>query len=147
MLDVTVQITIDRPIGVVSAYAADPANAVHWLSSVTSAKWRGAPGTAVGAQIAFSGTYGGRHLERTYQVLEYAAGSRLVMRTEEGPFPEETTYTWAPASSGTLMTLRSRSEPTGLARLLTPLTARTVRRANLEDLGVLKGVLEGRPVS
>jgi len=43
------------------------------------------------------------------------------MRTAQGPFPMETTYTWQPASDrSTKMTLRNRSEPAGFPRLAAP---------------------------
>ena len=34
----------------------------------------------------------GRRLAYTYEFVEWVPGSRLVMRTEQGPFPMETTY-------------------------------------------------------
>ena len=56
-----------------------------------------------------------RRLVYTYEVREYAPGERLVMSTDEGPFPMETTYTWADApSGGTRMTLRNRGGPNRL---------------------------------
>ncbi len=65
------------------------------------------------------------------------------MRTSEGPFPMETTYTWSDAEGGgTRMTLRNRGEPAGFARIGGPMMARAMRRANQKDLARLKGILE-----
>jgi hypothetical protein len=65
------------------------------------------------------------------------------MRTAQGPFPMETTYTWAPADgSATRMTLRNRGEPAGFAKILVPLVAGAMRRANGKDLARLKSILE-----
>jgi hypothetical protein len=38
----------------------------------------------------------GRRLEYTYEVIELVPGERLVMRTQQGPFPMETSYAWTP---------------------------------------------------
>ena len=64
------------------------------------------------------------------------------MRTSEGPFPMETTYTWADAPDGTRMTLRNRGEPAGFARVGAPMMARSMRKANRKDLERLKRLLE-----
>src|SRR5436190_16211343 len=78
---------------------------------------------------------GGRRLAHTYEVIDYLPGERLVMRTAEGPFPMETTYTWESAGAGTTkMTLRNRGEPRGFSRLFAPFMAGAVRRANRKDL-------------
>ena len=80
----------------------------------------------------------------TYEVVELVPGERLVMRTAQGPFPMETTYTWADASEGsTLMMLRNRGEPSGFAAVTAPVMARAVRRANRADLARLAQLLEG----
>ena len=49
------------------------------------------------------------------------------MRTAQGPFPMETTYTWSEAlgEGATRMTLRNRGEPTGFKKLTGPMMART----------------------
>jgi hypothetical protein len=70
-------------------------------------------------------------------------GERLVMRTAQGPFPMETTYTWrSEGTDRTRMTLRNRGEPAGFSTLMAPFMARAVRRANRKDLAALKARLE-----
>ena len=84
-----------------------------------------------------------RVVPRTYEFVEFVPGERLVMRTAQGPFPMETTYTWAPAGGGsTRMTLRSRGEPSGFSKLFAPFMSRAMRRANRKDLANLKAILE-----
>jgi hypothetical protein len=87
-----------------------------------------------------------RRLAYTYEVVELVPDERLVMRTDEGPFPMETTYTWADApNGGTKMSLRNRGEPAGFSKLAAPLLARAMQRANRKDLRKLKELLEMRP--
>lgn len=50
------------------------------------------------------------------------------MRTAQGPFPMETTYTWRPDGGATRMTLRNRGEPTGFASLGAPTMTAAMRR-------------------
>jgi hypothetical protein len=67
----------------------------------------------------------------------------MVMRTAQGPFPMETTYTWQPdGASSTRMSLRNRGEPAGLAKVTAPVMAAAMRRANEKDLARLKRILE-----
>jgi len=65
------------------------------------------------------------------------------MSTADGPFPMETTYTWADAGDGgTAMTLRNRGEPAGFKSVAAPLMERAMRRANGKDLQRLREILE-----
>jgi hypothetical protein len=76
-------------------------------------------------------------------VVELVPGRRLVMRTAQGPFPMETTYTWEPVTATrTRMTLRNRGEPVGFGRAAAPVMAAAMRRANDKDLANLKQILE-----
>jgi hypothetical protein len=75
--------------------------------------------------------------------VDLVPGERLVMRTAQGPFPMETTYTWQPLDDArTRMTLRNRGEPSGFGRIAAPMMAAAMRRANQNDLANLKRILE-----
>jgi len=81
----------------------------------------------------------------TYEIAEFVPSERLVMRTADGPFPMETTYTWRSRNHrGTLMTLRNRGTPAGFSRWVAPFMSIAIRRANRKDLMRLKRLLEAR---
>jgi uncharacterized protein YndB with AHSA1/START domain len=142
-IDVVTEIVIDRPSEEVAAYAGDPSNAPRWYANIESVRWQTAPPLAVGSRMDFVAHFLGRRLAYTYEVVEHEPGRRLVMRTAQGPFPMETTYTWQPAGEGrTRMTLRNRGEPAGFAKVAGPAMASAMRRANRKDLAVLKDLLE-----
>lgn len=144
-VDVLTEIEIARPRADVAAFAADPSNAPRWYENIRSVEWRTEPPVAVGSRMAFVAQFLGRRLEYTYEVRELVPGERLVMSTDEGPFPMETTYTWADAADGgTRMTLRNRGEPSGFKSVAAPLMARAMRRANEQDLRRLRDVLEAQ---
>ena len=95
--------------------------------------------------MTFSARFLGRHLVYTYEITEFVPAERLVMRTAQGPFPMETTYTWQPAGEdSTRMTLRNRGEPAGFSRLAAPLITITIRHANRKDLRKLRAILQAR---
>jgi Polyketide cyclase / dehydrase and lipid transport len=142
-VDVQTKIEIQRPRGEVAAYAADPSNATAWYKDITEVTWKTAPPLAVGSQIAFVARFLGRRLAYTYEVSDYVPDHRLVMRTADGPFAMETSYTWVDTKDGgTAMTLRNRGEPAGFARISSPLMGAAIRRANRADLRRLKEILE-----
>ena len=142
-VDVLTEIVIGRPVGVVSAYAAEPSNAPAWYQNITSVAWQTSPPLQAGSRMTFTARFLGRRLAYTYEVTDFTPGERLVMRTAQGPFPMETTYTWQPAGDGsTRMTLRNRGEPAGFPRLAAPLIATAMRHANRKDLRKLRAVLQ-----
>ena len=142
-VDVTTEIEIARPRVAVAAYAIDPDNATAWYANIKAVEWQTERPLAVGSRVAFVARFLGRRLAYTYEVRQLVPGARFVMSTAEGPFPMETTYAWADtASGGTRMTLRNRGEPTGFSRVVAPLMAGAMRRANRKDLRRLKAILE-----
>ena len=141
-VDVQVETTIARTPSEVAAYAADPTNAPEWYVNIKSVQWQTPPPVEVGSRLDFVAQFLGRRIAYTYEVAELVPGERLVMRTADGPFPMETTYTWEPVSCGTRMTLRNRGNPSGFAQLAAPLMERAMRRATTKDLARLKVILE-----
>ncbi len=143
-VDVVTEIVIERPRGEVAAFASDPSNAPKWYVNIKSVEWKTDPPLRVGSRVAFVAHFLGRRMAYTYELVEVVAGSRLVMRTSEGPFPMETTYVWqSPTEGTTRMTLRNRGEPSGFSKVVAPMMASAMRRANRKDLQRLKGLLEG----
>ena len=144
-VDVLSEIVIDRPCAQVAAYAGDPSNAPQWYVNIESVEWRTDGPVAVGSRMDFVARFLGRRLAYTYEVVELAPGERLVMRTAQGPFPMEPTYTWQPVDPvRTRMTLRNRGEPAGFAKVTAPMMAASIRRANQKDLVNVKRIWEGR---
>ena len=142
-VDVITETVINRAPAQVAAYAGDPSNAPQWYVNIKSVDWKTPPPMRVGSKLAFVAQFLGRRLAYTYEVVDLVPGRRLVMKTAQGPFPMETTYTWEPASEGqTRMTLRNRGEPTGFSKIAAPFMAAAMRRANRKDLALLKSLLE-----
>lgn len=123
-------------------FAADPTHAPRWYRRVINATWQTEPDVRVGGRAAFVARFLGRQLAYTYEIVEAKRPERLVMRTAEGPFPMETTYTFAANGPATRMTLRNRGEPKGFSLLFAPLMKPAMLRAMRHDLATLKGILE-----
>ena len=142
-VDVLTEIEIDRPRADVAEFAATPDNAPRWYTNIESVQWKTEPPVSVGSRVAFVARFLGRRLAYTYEVKTLLPGELLVMATNEGPFPMETTYTWADtAEGGTRMTLRNRGEPSGFSKIGGPVMAAAIRRANRKDVAKLKQILE-----
>jgi uncharacterized membrane protein len=144
-VDVRTETVIDRPREEVAAFTSDPSNATEWYRNIRSVEWETSPPAAVGSRMRFRAHFLGRDLIYTYEIRELVPGERLVMGTADGPFAMETTYTFEDAPGGaTRVRLRNRGEPSGFAKVLSPVMTAAMRRENTKDLARLKELLESK---
>lgn len=145
MVNVETAVVINRPRAEVAGYAANPDNAPRWYVNIHQSRRLADGPLQVGSRAAFTAKFLGRELDYTYEFVEFVPGEKLVMRTAQGPFPMQTTYTWTDDGGGTRMTLGNSGSPTGFSRLAGLVMAPMIRRQTRKDLYRLKTILEANP--
>lgn len=144
MVNVQTEVVINCPRAQVSEFAANPDNAPRWYANIHRSQRLTDGPLRVGSKVAFTAKFLGRELNYTYEFVEYVPGEKLVMRTAQGPFPMETTYTWADDGGGTRMALRNTGSPSGFSKLAGLVMEPMIRRETRKDLRRLKAILENR---
>ena len=144
MVNVQTEVVINRPRAQVADYAANPDNAPRWYVNIHRSQRLTDGPLGVGSRAAFTARFLGRELNYTYEFVEYVPGEKLVMRTAQGPFPMQTTYTWTDDGGGTRMVLGNSGSPSGFSRLAGLVMEPMIRRETRKDLQRLKAILESQ---
>lgn len=144
-VDVNTEILISATCKKVAEFSSDPDNAPDWYVNIKSVEWKTPKPLQIGSHIAFKARFLGRQISYVYEIAEWSPNEKLVMRTTDGPFPMETTYTWQAIDEYTTrMSLRNRGNPSGFSKLLAPFMSFMIKKANRKDLLHLKNILENK---
>lgn len=144
-IDVTAEVTINRPRSEVAAFIEDASNDLNWIRALTEVTPLDEGAIRAGYKVRRVAKMMGRRMSYVTEVTAYAPGERVDMETSESPFPMSVTYSLADAPGGTRMTIRNRGGKGLMFALAGPLIARMVNGRVQGDLEQLKRVLEGRP--
>jgi len=143
MVDIATEIIIHASIQEVTAFATDPDNAPQWYVNIKSVEWKTAKPLQQGSRIAFNAKFLGRELSYVYEITGFIPREKLVMQTANGPFPMQTIYTWQRINDTTTkMTLRNKGNPAGFSKWFAPFVRAAMKRANKQDLRLLKSIVE-----
>lgn len=133
-------VEIHRPAAEVFAFLADGENNRRWRSGVLDIRHKSGQGAGAIYEQGVKGPFG-RRVPADYEVTAYEPDRRLGFRAIVGPVRPEGSYELSPLNGGTRVTFGLHCAPHGLARLMTPMVARTMR-AEVGQLDRLRAVLE-----
>jgi uncharacterized membrane protein len=138
-------ITISRPATAVFAFVLDGANNPLWRPAVTDIQR--VPGSPSGVGARFKQTLkgpGGRTIAGDYEIVECKPGEVIAFQVTAGPARPTGTFRFESVGDATRVTFALHLEPRGLARLMGPMIARTMRGEGA-TLANLKAHLEQQP--
>lgn len=144
MIEVEVTIQVDRAPDEVFAFWSDWTNNPRWQSGMERCTWTSEPPLRVGSTYDQEARFLGRPIRSSFEVVEYEPDRRIRIRTTAGTLPLDITREVLPQpDGGTTLHAIIRGEPTGVLRLLGPLTQRMVERNVRADYARLQEMLDG----
>lgn len=138
-------IIIDRPLKDVFAFVLDGTKGPLWRPAIIDIEQ--VPGKPLGAGAVFKQGLkgpGGRRIDGDYEIIKCRPDELIVFQVIAGPARPTGTYRFEAAGNGTCVTFVLQYEPRGLARLMDPMIARTMR-GEVATLANLKAYLESHP--
>jgi len=119
-------VIVGRPIDEVFAFLADGENDPRWRNGVLDIERVEGEGVGTRYRQGVKGPMG-RRIAADYEVTEFAPPRALAFRATAGPVRPEGRYELEPVGDGTRVRFALECTPTGFARVMTPMVARTMR--------------------
>lgn len=126
MPEATNSVTIPRAPSEVFAFLADGTNDRQWRSGVLDISLKSGHGKGAIYQQGVKGPFG-RRVPADYEITAYEPAKRIGFRAIAGPVRPEGSYELEPADGGTRVTFTLHCSPTGIAKLMTAMVAKTMR--------------------
>lgn len=140
MPEATNSITIARPPAEVFAFLSDGTNNCEWRAGVLDIRLRSGSGQGAVYDQGVKGPFG-RRVAADYEITDYQPDTRIGFKAIAGPVRPEGAFELEPVDGGTKVTFSLRCSPTGLAKLMTPIVAKTMR-SEVAQLDRLCALLE-----
>jgi uncharacterized protein YndB with AHSA1/START domain len=142
MITYRIEETINRPVGEVFRYVADPKLYAEWMP-VSEVQVTTPGEVRVGSTARAMMKMGSRMAPFTWKITEYTANASLTFGTIEGPVNWDGTFEVSPAPGAATRIISSgRVGLKGWQRLLEPFMAGEIRRGEGAELRRLKDLLE-----
>jgi uncharacterized protein YndB with AHSA1/START domain len=133
-------VEIRRSPAEVFAFLSEGENDRRWRSGVLDIRRKSGHGRGAIYEQGVKGPFG-RRVPADYEITSYEPDRRIGFRAIAGPLRPEGSYELTPAEGGTRVTFALRAEPRGLAKLMSPMVAKTMR-SEVAQLDRLRAVLE-----
>jgi len=133
---------INRPVGEVFKYLADPTKLPEWNSVVEEATPSETP-VRVGTKIQTRARFLGRKIDSPTVVSEFELNKRYTNKSEK-PFPLTITNTFEAEGGGTKVVAIFDGEPGGFFKVGEPILARIAKKQFQAQLETAKELLEAQ---
>ncbi len=144
MISFDVEVTINRPVETVFAFANDPATFTQWQPAVVESRQTSPGPMGVGMTGLNVRKVMGQRVESTFEVVSYAQNQSFVVKSTSGPVAYEITSTFESVDGGTRLRVHFQGVPQGLFKAAERFLATTITKDFEEDYQRLKALLESR---
>ena len=133
-------VKIARSPADVFAFLAEGTTNAKWRAGVTDIRLKSGSGLGAIYEQGVKGPFG-RRLPADYEITAYEPDRLIRFRAIAGPVRPEGSYELEPTDGGTRLTFKLSCSPTGFAKVMTPMVAKTMR-SEVAQLDRLCTILE-----
>jgi uncharacterized membrane protein len=143
MIEVRVNIDVEKPMAAVFAFLSDWSNNPSWQTGMKACTWTSEPPLQLGSTYDQEARFLGRTIVSSFEVIEFEPGAKVRIKSTKSSLPLDITrQVTATGESSCIVSAVVRGEPSGLMRLVNPLMRRVVSNSIKADYVRLKAHLE-----